>query len=391
MKNSTNIDGQVPNWWIIILNSNRYKHQLKIETQNILQRGIFWAMYITLFLVVVVILNIYFFAHGLYDIKDILPEIAPVTVLVVVGFFVIKLLALNGVTSQQSHTFLILLVLAWCYLLYGLVQLSSDPLPGIESLADILALVFVFALFPNRKVMLLAILPFLLFSCVYRLYEYPDAPVFPLTKFVCVLAIIMSGQKIISGWFVKAVIRDFEKQKLVKQFKRLALIDGLTNISNRRHFDEILAQEIRASERNNHALAIILLDIDFFKRLNDTLGHQAGDEQLVKVAEIISAAVSRPRDLVARYGGEEFVIALPNTDLLGAIHVADKVKSLLAEAELIHPCSDVSEWVTLSQGIAQWEDGMSKDNLVKMADRMLYRAKSAGRNTVCSDEQSTNL
>jgi diguanylate cyclase (GGDEF)-like protein len=378
----------VPHRWRIALNSNQYKHQLKIETQNILQQGIFWAMYMTLFLAVVVILNIYFFAHDLYNIKDILPELAPVTVLVVV-FFVIKLLAWNDVTSQQSYTFLILLVVAWCYLLYSLVQLSSKPLPGIELLADILALVFVFALLPNRKVMLLAVLPFLLFSCFYRLNEYPDAPVFPLIKFVCVLAIIMSGQKIISGWFVKAVIQDFEKQKLLKQFKRLALIDGLTNISNRRHFDEILAQELRASERNNHALSIILLDIDFFKRLNDTLGHQAGDDQLVKVAEIISAAVSRPRDLVARYGGEEFVIALPNTDLLGATRVAEKVKSLLAEAELIHPCSDVSEWVTLSQGIAQWEQGMSKDNLVKMADRMLYRAKSAGRNTVCSDEQNT--
>ena len=98
------------------------------------------------------------------------------------------------------------------------------------------------------------------------------------------LAIIVSGQKSISSWFVKAVIRDYEKQKLLKQFRRLALIDGLTNISNRRHFDQILTQEVHASERNNHALTIILLDVDFFKRLNDTLGHQAGDDYLVKVA-----------------------------------------------------------------------------------------------------------
>lgn len=345
-------------------------------------------MYMTLFLVLVVLLNTYYFSHDIYDLKDIFPELAPVTLLVITAFAVIKFLHIDSVTPRQSQLFLMLLILTWCYLLYGLIQLSSEPLPGIESLADILVMVFVFALFPNRKVMLLGILPFLLFSCFYRLYEYPESPVYPLTKFACVLAIIISGQKIISGWFIKAVIRDFEKQKLVKQFKRLALIDGLTNISNRRHFDEILSQEVRVAERNHHALSIILLDIDFFKRLNDTLGHQAGDAQLIKIAEIISSAVNRPRDLVARYGGEEFVIALPNTNLEGAIRVAEKVKSLLEEAQIVHPCSDVSAQVTLSQGIAQWEPGMSRDQLIKAADRMLYRAKSAGRDSYCFEGRS---
>ncbi|MEZ9820480.1 GGDEF domain-containing protein [Shewanella sp. 10N.286.45.A1] len=350
-----------------------------------LQTGIFWAMYMTLFLVLVVILNTYYFAHDIYDLKDILPELAPVTLLVLIGFGAIKLRHIDSVTPKQSQLFLMLLILAWCYLLYGLIQLSSAPLPGIESLADILVMVFVFALFPNRKVMLIGILPFLLFSCFYRLHEFPESPVYPLTKFACVLAIIVSGQKIISGWFIKAVIRDFEKQKLVKQFKRLALIDGLTNISNRRHFDETLSQEVRVSDRNHHALTIILIDIDFFKRLNDTLGHQTGDEYLIKVAEVISSAVNRPRDLVARYGGEEFVIALPNTNLDGAIRVSEKVKELLQQAELLHPCSDVSDQVTLSQGLAQWEQGMSQDQLIKAADRMLYRAKSAGRDRYCFD------
>lgn len=367
------------------LKSHQYQVQLKSETFIIIKRGIVWASYVSSVLLLVVMLNAYYFDREYFEVELLGLKLLPLGLTLVFGLAAIRVLGIFHISVTQTYLYLGLLIISWCYLLFGLDSLSDSAMQGIESLTDVLVLVFALALFPNRNLMLLGILPFLTFGSIYHFTQYSATPIYPITKFLCFLGIVWSGQKIISGWFFKAVIRSIEKKKLLQQFKRLALIDGLTDISNRRHFDDVLIQEIKASLRNELPLSIIMVDVDFFKQLNDSLGHQAGDKYLKSIAAALNGALERPRDLVARYGGEEFVIALPDTDLTGAIRVAEKIKRAVAAAELKHPSSAVSAWVTLSQGVVQWQEGMEASELVAAADKLLYEAKANGRDRFCSE------
>jgi diguanylate cyclase (GGDEF)-like protein len=167
-----------------------------------------------------------------------------------------------------------------------------------------------------------------------------------------------------------------------EELQRLAFLDGLTQIANRRCFDQQLQSSWQWLKREQQPLSLILCDVDHFKRYNDHYGHQAGDDCLVQVAQAIAVVVKRPGDLAARYGGEEFAILLPNTPLEGAIEVASLIRDRLQTQKLIHAASEVSPYVTLSLGIATVipQDGLVPGELLATADQALYRAKAQGRN-----------
>jgi diguanylate cyclase (GGDEF)-like protein len=170
--------------------------------------------------------------------------------------------------------------------------------------------------------------------------------------------------------------------------QRLASVDGLTQIPNRRCFDKQLEIEWQWMEREKESLSLILCDIDFFKLYNDRYGHQGGDECLKQVAQILASNAQRPGDLAARYGGEEFAVILSRTDVKGAMQVAESIRSDLKAAAILHAASTVSEFVTLSIGIAHAVPaaGLSIQGLIGQADRALYRAKLEGRDRiVCLD------
>lgn len=169
-----------------------------------------------------------------------------------------------------------------------------------------------------------------------------------------------------------------------QQLRRLASVDGLTQIANRRCFDESFDKEWRRMAREEIPLSLIMCDIDFFKNYNDTYGHQAGDECLRQVASAINRVLKRPADLVARYGGEEFAIILPNTTAEGAFQVAETIRLEVKALKIRHINSPISEYVTLSLGIATaqpWQDG-SSETLIAAADQALYQAKAEGRDRV---------
>ena len=167
-----------------------------------------------------------------------------------------------------------------------------------------------------------------------------------------------------------------------QKLQQLASIDGLTQIPNRRSFDEVLEREWQRLERERAPLSLILCDIDFFKNYNDTYGHQSGDECLKEVAQILYQVAQRPGDLVARYGGEEFALVLPHTDIAGAICIAEIILSSIRSKGLIHKSSQISSYLTLSLGIATIipQASGSAKFLIAKADEALYRAKETGRN-----------
>jgi diguanylate cyclase (GGDEF)-like protein len=164
----------------------------------------------------------------------------------------------------------------------------------------------------------------------------------------------------------------------------LATSDSLTSIANRRAFDDCLEQEWQRLSQAQLPLSLILCDLDYFKLYNDTYGHQAGDNCLQQVAKAISRAVKRPNDLVARYGGEEFAVILPNTNAIGAVKIAEDIRSFIHSLKIVHANSQVSKYVTLSLGVSSTipSDDSSVTMLIAMADEALYQAKKLGRDRV---------
>jgi len=177
-----------------------------------------------------------------------------------------------------------------------------------------------------------------------------------------------------------------ELQKANMELVRLATIDGLTQIANRRQFDDCLAREWQRLTREKKPLALIMADIDYFKLFNDTYGHQEGDRCLHAVAQAISAVVKRPSDIPARYGGEEFAILLPHTDMTGAVTIAEQIRKEILRLEITHAQSDINDHLTLSLGVTSVvpDSGLTPEALILAADTALYQAKKQGRNRLIS-------
>jgi diguanylate cyclase (GGDEF)-like protein len=167
-------------------------------------------------------------------------------------------------------------------------------------------------------------------------------------------------------------------QDVNSKLSELAAIDGLTQLRNRRAFEERMEDETRRFRRHGNEVSLVLLDIDHFKSFNDTFGHPKGDEVLRGVGRLIRRSL-RATDFAARYGGEEFAIILPNTDLAGALIVAEQLRRAIESATW------EDRAITASIGVATMcEEVSTAEDLVDYADRALYRSKQAGRNCVTS-------
>ncbi|MER3494668.1 MAG: hypothetical protein C4323_21945 [Mastigocladus sp. ERB_26_2] len=168
------------------------------------------------------------------------------------------------------------------------------------------------------------------------------------------------------------------------ELERLATLDGLTQVANRRRFDEYLSQEWRRMAREQQYLSLILCDVDYFKSYNDHYGHQAGDACLKRVAAAMRNTLKRPADLVARYGGEEFAIILPSTAVQGAITVAQAIQKAIKILRLSHIQSQISDFITVSFGVSSIIPipNLKVETLITTADQALYEAKKQGRDRI---------
>ncbi len=179
---------------------------------------------------------------------------------------------------------------------------------------------------------------------------------------------------------IQELVHQLELERDLAQ--RNSLTDSLTGLSNRRFFDNALRTEFSRHKRSGSQLSLIMLDVDHFKKYNDYYGHSAGDDCLRQIAHTLKAVVERGHDIVARYGGEEFVVILPDTDRQGAAVLAGSIGEAVLRLALPHAQSDISEFVTISLGVAAAADHTLSDEvqLVALADKALYQAKKDGRN-----------
>jgi len=190
-------------------------------------------------------------------------------------------------------------------------------------------------------------------------------------------------------WFFRDVSERMRAEQELKraydEVEKLAVVDALTGLANRRRFDEYLAAEWRRGIRERQPLSMVLVDVDLFKPYNDTYGHVQGDVCLKKLAETAMEVVTRAGDLVARFGGEEFAIVMPNTDETGALSIAQQLSNAVSRSRINHEGSPYGV-VTISSGCATVvpQLGLNSCHLIELADSAMYLAKRQGRNRVCT-------
>lgn len=199
--------------------------------------------------------------------------------------------------------------------------------------------------------------------------------------------------KPINARVLEAIIRamgriaDMKKELAAanRELQKLAHYDGLTQILNRRGFEDSLARFWKQAQREKSELALMLIDVDFFKPYNDNYGHLQGDDTLRQVAQCIDATLLRPIDIAARYGGEEFVVLLPGTNLEGAETVGQRLLESVQALKIQHEYSKASAFVSVSIGLALSSEVESETALIEKADKGLYAAKESGRNRIARD------
>jgi diguanylate cyclase (GGDEF)-like protein/PAS domain S-box-containing protein len=178
--------------------------------------------------------------------------------------------------------------------------------------------------------------------------------------------------------------RTNELSKANEALQKLANVDGLTQISNRRNFDEILQKELQRAIRFQNPISLMMCDIDYFKQFNDSYGHLAGDDCLISIAKCLKESFKRASDVPARYGGEEFAVILPHTNYIEAKYMSERFIENLSNLKIPHNGSDVSDYVTISIGIVSVIPDLPCDinALMNVADEQLYKAKQNGRNRI---------
>lgn len=240
----------------------------------------------------------------------------------------------------------------------------------------------------------------LLLPLVVCLIDMPPLTSDLQTALILVIVVLGGGALALQIWRLKAAERQLTlrvieiSDELAEANKRLELqatTDGLTRLANRQRFSEFLEQEWARAVRGRASIGLLVVDVDYFKRYNETHGRVAGDQGLRRVAEVIGARVKRPSDLAARYGGEKFAVVLAGAEEPGALSVADWIRSEIEKQRIPHGASTVSDYVTVSIGVAAASPlaGGWPERLMADADAALKRAKALGRNAVIASSSAT--
>lgn len=317
------------------------------------------------------------FDRSISDQAEILPLINGIAVGIIafsflLAFFIYRLPARF---TPVSMGLLLILSLMWSYCSYHFIVWWH--LPFAWPLSVILMLTALAALYYHPPALMLFLTPLWLTALLASMQLNQGISVRFLLVWLILTTILIYGRYILQRWFDEAWRRYQENRMLIAMLDVMAHQDALTGTANRRSMENYLDDAIRQAL----PFALIMLDVDYFKRYNDHYGHQAGDDCLAKVAGVLKSSVRTPADLVARYGGEEFVVVLPTASLDEAALVAERIQASLHATALPHLASEVSNRVTVSMGIAlSGSSSESAAGIITRADNALYRAKQQGRN-----------
>ena len=321
-----------------------------------------------------------YFDKRLLTHRAVIPYIEAALIAVIIISAILVIIAITPRLAQGRYTLNIitalLLVLSLCWSLSNYCFIFFWTLPFAWPLLVILMTTGLTALYHHWPGITAFMLPLWVTALLAGIQLHYHTEIRFLILWAIFTAILLYGRRILQRWYDEAWDTHQENMQLIQRLESIANQDALTGTANRRALNAYLA----AIWQQKTPLALMMIDVDYFKRYNDRYGHQAGDECLSSVAQVLKMAVRAEGDLVARYGGEEFVVVLPGVSLAHATAIAERIQQKIREAGLPHAASAVASEVTVSIGIVASDGTVPIETLIARADSALYQAKNKGRN-----------
>ncbi|EJK91947.1 GGDEF domain-containing protein [Klebsiella pneumoniae] len=321
-----------------------------------------------------------YFDKRLLTHRAVIPYIESALIAVIIISAILVIIALTPRLAQGRYTLNIitglLLALSLCWSLSNYCFIFFWTLPFAWPLLVILMTTGLTALYHHWPGITAFMLPLWVTALLAGIQLHYHTEIRFLILWAIFTAILLYGRRILQRWYDEAWDTHQENMQLIQRLESIANQDALTGTANRRALNAYLA----AIWQQKTPLALMMIDVDYFKRYNDRYGHQAGDECLSSVAQVLKMAVRAEGDLVARYGGEEFVVVLPGVSLAHATAIAERIQQKIREAGLPHAASAVASEVTVSIGIVASDGTVPIETLIARADSALYQAKNKGRN-----------
>lgn len=321
-----------------------------------------------------------YFDKRLLTHRAVIPYIEAALIAVIIISAILVIIALTQRLAQGRYTLNIitglLLALSLCWSLSNYCFIFFWTLPFAWPLLVILMTTGLTALYHHWPGITAFMLPLWVTALLAGIQLHYHTEIRFLILWAIFTAILLYGRRILQRWYDEAWDTHQENMQLIQRLESIANQDALTGTANRRALNAYLA----AIWQQKTPLALMMIDVDYFKRYNDRYGHQAGDECLSSVAQVLKMAVRAEGDLVARYGGEEFVVVLPGVSLAHATAIAERIQQKIREAGLPHAASAVASEVTVSIGIVASDGTVPIETLIARADSALYQAKNKGRN-----------